>query len=729
MEKKTIAVTGMACAGCAANVERRLGQMDGVAKASVNFAARTALVEYDPQMTSPQAMKDEIRKAGYDLVIDEGESLEAIERTAFRRLKRQAAASWVLAALVMCVSMGWLNVGNKDAANQVMMLLAALNLVYCGRRFYTSAWRQTVHGTANMDTLVAMSTAVSFAFSVFNTFWGDGFWASRGLENHTYYDASVMIITFVLTGRVLEERAKHGTAAAIRSLMGLQPKTARLVNGDGTVDVPISTLEKGDVIEVRPGDKVPVDGTATGGEAYIDESMITGEPVPVRKSAGSKVFAGTIVKSGTLRFRAEEVGAGTMLARMIKTVQEAQGSKAPVQRVVDKIALVFVPVVLGLSLLTFVLWYAIGGTEQLPHAVMSAVSVLVIACPCALGLATPTALMVGIGRAAKNNILIKDATALEEMRRVDALVIDKTGTLTIPNKDVDFTKADSLALEERETLKPYAREAMQALQEEGVEVYMMSGDKDEAARYWAEKAGIRHYRSKVMPQDKEDMVRRLQAEGRHVAMVGDGINDTQALAAADVSIAMGKGTDVAMDVAQVTLMGTDLRRLPDAIRLSRATVGMIKQNLFWAFIYNVIAIPIAAGALYPVNGFLLNPMIGGAAMAFSSVSVVTNSLRLKRKKLSRGDSSRPCPDSACMTNDDINSKKAITMKYEFKIEGMMCGHCRAHVEKALNTIEGVKATVTLEPPVATIESDHELRLEDLQRVITEEAGDYKILNI
>lgn len=629
MEKKTIAVTGMACAGCAANVERRLGQMDGVAKASVNFAARTALVEYDPQITSPQAMKEEIRKAGYDLVIDEGESLEAIERTAFSRLKRQAAASWVLAALVMCVSMGWLNVGNKDAANQVMMLLAALNLVYCGRRFYTSAWRQTVHGTANMDTLVAMSTAVSFAFSVFNTFWGDGFWASRGLDNHTYYDASVMIVTFVLTGRVLEERAKHGTAAAIRSLMGLQPKTARLVSGSETVDVPISTLEKGDVIEVRPGDKVPVDGTAAGGEAYIDESMITGEPVPVRKSAGSKVFAGTIVKSGTLRFRAEEVGAGTMLARMIKTVQEAQGSKAPVQRVVDKIALVFVPVVLGLSLLTFVLWYAIGGTEQLPHAVMSAVSVLVIACPCALGLATPTALMVGIGRAAKNNILIKDATALEEMCRVDALVIDKTGTLTIPNKDVDFTKADSLALEERETLKPYAREAMQALQEEGVEVYMMSGDKDEAARYWAEKAGIRHYKSKVMPQDKEDMVRRLQAEGRHVAMVGDGINDTQALAAADVSIAMGKGTDVAMDVAQVTLMGTDLRRLPDAVRLSRATVGMIKQNLFWAFIYNVVCIPLAAGLPYAFGlDWQISPMLASALMAFSSVSVVTNSLRL-----------------------------------------------------------------------------------------------------
>ncbi len=629
MEKKTIAVIGMACAGCAANVERRLGQIDGVAKASVNFAARTALVEYDPQKTSPKVMKDEVQKAGYDLVIDEDESLEAIERTAMSRLKRQTLVSWALAVLVMCISMGWLKVGSEGVANQTMMLLAAFNLVYCGRRFYSSAWRQLVHGSANMDTLVAMSTGVSFVFSVFNTFWGDEFWSARGLANHTYYDASVMIITFVLTGRVLEERAKHGMAAAIRSLMGLQPKTARLVSGGETTDVPISTLEKGDVIEVRPGDKMPVDGCVKEGEAYIDESMITGEPVPVRKAAGDKVFAGTVVKSGTMRFRAAEVGAGTMLARIIKTVQEAQGSKAPVQRIVDKIALVFVPVVLGLSLLTFVLWYAIGGSSQLPHAVMSAVSVLVIACPCALGLATPTALMVGIGKAARNNILIKDATALENMRRVDALVIDKTGTLTIPNKDVDFTKADSLSLEERETLKPNAREAMQALQEEGVEVYMMSGDKDEAARYWAEKAGIKHYQSKVMPQDKEDLVRRLQSEGRHVAMVGDGINDTQALAAADVSIAMGKGTDVAMDVAQVTLMGTDLRRIPESFRLSRATVGMVKQNLFWAFIYNVVCIPLAAGLPYAFGlDWQISPMLASALMAFSSVSVVTNSLRL-----------------------------------------------------------------------------------------------------
>lgn len=629
MEKKTIAVTGMACAGCAANVERRLNQLDGIKSAAVNFAARTALVEYAPQVITPKTMKEEIEKVGYGLIIDEDESVTAIEQTEYRRLLKRLATSWILALLTMCISMGWLNIGSKDVANQTMLIIAIVNLVYCGRQFYVNTWHQLRHGMANMDTLVAMSTFISFVFSVFNTFWGDSFWGSRGIVNHTYYDASVMIITFVLTGRALEERAKKSTASAIRALMGLAPKTAHLVNGDQTVDVPIATLERGDIIEIRPGEKVPVDGTVTTGEAYIDESMITGEPTPALRQNGDKVFAGTIVKQGSLRFRAMAVGADTMLSQIIKMVQEAQGSKAPVQRVVDKIALVFVPVVLGLSVLTFILWYAIGGSGQLPHAILSAVSVLVIACPCALGLATPTALMVGIGKAAQKNILIKDATALENIRKVDALVIDKTGTLTVPNKDVDFTKADSLSLDERETLKPYAREAMETLQKEGIEVYMMSGDKDEAAKYWADKAGIKHYRSKVMPQDKEDMVRQLQAEGKHVAMVGDGINDTQALAAADVSIAMGKGTDIAMDVAQVTLMGTDLRRIPDAIRLSRATVGMIKQNLFWAFIYNVICIPLAAGLPYVLGAeWQITPMWASALMAFSSISVVLNSLRL-----------------------------------------------------------------------------------------------------
>lgn len=632
MEKKTIAVIGMACAGCAANVERRLNQLDGIKSASVNFAARTALVEYDPKAITPKTMKDEIIKAGYDLVIDEDESVETIEQTAYRRLVKKALTSWGLAILTMGISMDWLHIGSKDTANQTMLILALFNIAYCGNMFYTNTWKQLKHGSANMDTLVAMSTAISFVFSVFNTFWGDSFWGSRGIENHTYYDASVMIITFVLTGRTLEERAKKSTASAIRALMGLAPKTAHLVNGDATVDVPIATLEKGDTIEIRQGEKVPVDGTVTSGEAYIDESMITGEPTPAKRDTGDKVFAGTIVKQGSLRFRAQQVGTETMLAQIIKMVQEAQGSKAPVQRVVDKIALVFVPAVLGLSVLTFILWYACGGSALLPHAVLSAVSVLVIACPCALGLATPTALMVGIGKAARKNILIKDAAALEEIRKIDALVIDKTGTLTIPNKDVDFTKADALSPDERETLKPHAREAMQALRQEGIEVYMMSGDKDEAARYWADKAGISHYRSKVMPQDKEDMVRQLQAEGKHVAMVGDGINDTQALAAADVSIAMGKGTDIAMDVAQVTLMGSDLRRIPDAIKLSRATVGMIKQNLFWAFIYNVVCIPLAAGVPYLFGAhWQITPMWASALMAFSSISVVLNSLRLQFK--------------------------------------------------------------------------------------------------
>lgn len=633
MEKKTIAVTGMACAGCAANVERRLNQLDGIQSASVNFAARTALVEYDPKVITPAMMKSEIIKAGYDLVIDEGESVEAIERTAYRRLVRKVITSWLLALLTMSLSMNWLDTGSTDSANQLMLVLALANIVYCGNMFYSNTWKQLRHGSANMDTLVAMSTAISFLFSVFNTFWGESFWGSRGIENHTYYDASVMIITFVLTGRMLEERAKKGTASAIRALMGLAPKTAHVVNGNDVDDVPIATLEKGDTIEIRQGEKVPVDGIVTTGEAYIDESMITGEPTPAQRKAGDKVFAGTIVKQGCLRFSARQVGAETMLAQIIKMVQEAQGSKAPVQRVVDKIALVFVPTVLCLSAVTFILWYTIGGNAQLPHAVLSAVSVLVIACPCALGLATPTALMVGIGKAARKNILIKDAAALEDIRKIDALVIDKTGTLTTPNKDVDFTKADNLSLEERETLKPHAREAMEALQQEGIEVYMMSGDKDEAARYWADKAGISHYRSQVMPQDKEDMVRQLQAEGKHVAMVGDGINDTQALAAADVSIAMGKGTDIAMDVAQVTLMGTDLRRIPDAIRLSRATVGMIKQNLFWAFIYNVVCIPLAAGVPYIFGAqWQITPMWASALMAFSSISVVLNSLRLNMMK-------------------------------------------------------------------------------------------------
>ena len=672
MEKKTVAILGMMCAGCSANVERKLNSIDGVASAVVNLPARTALVEYDPKVVSLEQMKAQLDSIGYEMVVDDDRNVEAMERRSYVLLRRRVLVSWLLAIATMCLSMGWVDVGGSDAANQLMLVLSLANLLYCGRQFYATALRQAAHGAAGMDTLVAMSTCVSFALSVFNTFWGESFWGAHGIEWHTYYDASVMIITFVLTGRLIEESAKKGTASAIRSLMGLAPKTAHLVDGGEVVDAPLSALQPGDTVEVRAGEKVPVDGTVVSGEARIDESMISGEPEPVAKLKGSRVLAGTVVREGTFRFKAEAVGSKTMLAGIIKMVQEAQGSKAPVQRVVDRIALYFVPAVLAISVLTFALWLAIGGLAAMPHAVLSAVSVLVIACPCAMGLATPTALMVGIGKAAKLGILVKDATALENLRKVDAMVIDKTGTLTLINNGVGGAQSEEVGVkrydylqgggnvescqmdssaqipasktnhtsslqtlnsklnfEAKESLKPHAREAMDALKAEGIEIYMMSGDTEEAAAYWAEKAGISHWQSRVMPQDKEDLVRKLQAGGHRVAMVGDGINDSQALAAADVSIAMGKGTDVAMDVAQVTLMGTDLRRIPDAIRLSRKTVGMIRQNLFWAFIYNVVCIPLAAGALYGVADFQITPMWASALMAMSSVSVVLNSLRLK----------------------------------------------------------------------------------------------------
>ena len=633
MVKKTIAVLGMRCAGCSASVEDTLRKMDGVASASVNLAARSALIEFDEKKVAPEQMKAALADLGFDMVIEDDRDVQAEERKNFTRLRNRVILSWVFALLVMAISMGWIPVKPALTANLIMMGLSLLNLVLCGRQFYASAIRQLKHGTSNMDTLVSLSTCISFLFSVFNTFWGDQFWGSRGIAYHTYFDASVMIITFVLTGKMLEEKAKNGTASAIRSLMGLTPKTAHLVVDGMITDTPISALQKGDTLEVRAGEKIPVDGSIIDGEAHVDESMISGEPIPVLKQHGDQVLAGTVSKQGTFRFKAEAVGEKTMLANIIQMVQQAQGSKAPVQRTADKIARIFVPTVLGIAILTFVLWWIIGGSAMLPNAILSAVSVLVIACPCALGLATPTALMVGIGKAAEKNILIKDATALEEIRRVNAIVIDKTGTLTIPNLNVDFTQANDLALDERETLKPYAREAMQELQNEGIDVYMMSGDKEEAAKYWADKAGIKHYRSRVMPQDKENLVRQLQSEGKHVAMIGDGINDSQALAAADVSIAMGKGTDVAMDVAQVTLMGTDLRRIPEAIRLSKKTVGMIHQNLFWAFIYNVICIPLAAGLPYLFGAhWQITPMLASALMAFSSVSVVMNSLRLKWTK-------------------------------------------------------------------------------------------------
>lgn len=629
--KQTIPVVGMACASCSANVEKKLNALPGINQASVSLAGRSALVDYDPEKISLETMKKEINGIGYDLVIEKDRSVEEIQKRAYIILTRKTILSWVLSVVGMTINMHWIKVGGVSTANQLGLLIALANMFFCGRSFYVTTVRQLRHGAANMDTLVALSTAIAFLFSACNTFWGD--------PSLTYFDSCGMIITFVLTGRMLEEKAKDSTATSIRQLMGMAPKTAHIVEDGEVHEVPISTIDVGDILEVRPGEKVPVDGEVLSAEsfmtadaAYVDESMITGEPTPAEKKKGSKVLAGTIPSQGKFRMRARQVGENTALAHIIRMVQEAEGSKAPVQRIVDKAVMVFVPVVGTLALLTFFLWLGLGGTALLPKAIVSAVTVLVIACPCAMGLATPTALMVGIGKAADKHVLIKDATALERMRRVDVLVTDKTGTLTIPNQNVDFTKADDLPLEERETLKPHAAEAMEELQNKGIDVWMMSGDKEEAAKYWADKAGIKHYKAKCVPQDKENIVRQLKAEGKTVAMIGDGINDTQALALADVSIAIGTGTDVAMDVAQVTLMTDDLRALPFSFTLSKKTTRMIWENLFWAFIYNIICIPLAAGVLYlfyanpPIQ---LTPMWGSALMAFSSVSVVLNSLRLK----------------------------------------------------------------------------------------------------
>ena len=642
--KRTIPVIGMACSVCSANVEKKLRSLKGINSASVSLASRTALVDYNPDIISLEDMKREISNAGYDLVIESDRSVEEINRREFTLLRRRTLASWLFAILTMSFSMGWIS-HTSSFANQICLLLALANLLYCGKQFYVSAWKQLLHHTANMDSLVALSTLIAFLFSTFNTFFGEMVWGARGIEWHTYFDASVMIITFVLTGRCLEEKAKDSTASSIRQLMGMQPKTARLVTREkieGTNDykmeeVPISTIQPGDMIEVRAGEKIPVDGVVTQAEsfmtadaAYVDEAMISGEPTPAMKKAGDNVLAGTIPSQGKLRMRAKQIGENTALAHIIRMVQEAQGSKAPVQRIVDKAAVVFVPVVAAIAFFTFLVWLIVGGNGALPQAILSAVAVLVIACPCAMGLATPTALMVGIGKAAQKQILIKDASALENLRKVDALVIDKTGTLTIPNPNIDFTRQDQLSLQERESLKPHAKEAMTALRQEGIEVYMMSGDKEEAARYWAQEAGIGNYHSKVLPGDKQALVKTLQQQGKRVAMVGDGINDTQALALADVSIAIGRGTDVAMDVAQITLMGDDLMALPDAVVLSRKTVGMIWQNLFWAFVYNIVCIPLAAGALHIFGiDFQITPMWASGLMACSSLSVVLNSLRLR----------------------------------------------------------------------------------------------------
>lgn len=737
MQKKTIPVLEMSCAVCAASVESTVRALKGVREAAVNFATGTLNVEYDPSEVTPNQMREAVQSIGYDLIIDEENAAELQEQEQRKRylvLKRRTLWSWVLGVPLMLLGMVWMH---EPWSPWVQLALTIPVLFVFGRNFYITGWRQARHRKANMDTLVALSTSIAFLFSLFNTLFPQ-FWYDRGLEPHVYYEAAAMIVAFVLLGKMLEERAKGSTSSAIRKLMGLQPKTARLVEADGTErEVPIAQLRPGERISVRPGERIPVDGTVAEGSSYVDESMISGEPLPVGKEAGDRVLAGTINQRGAFILEAVQVGAGTVLARIVQMVQQAQGSKAPVQRIVDRVSAVFVPVVIGLSILTFVVWMVGESGSNLTYALLSAVSVLVIACPCALGLATPTALMVGIGKAAENHILIKDAFALENLCRIDTVVIDKTGTLTegkptvtdwlwlAPLDETTGLKEILLAAEMKsehplaaavvaaltdggtgpvevsefrsltgkgvivrlreseywigsrklateylpgvpesvtiqaerwqeagksviwygrgpellavaaiaDPLKPTSAEAVRELGRMGIEVHMLTGDARKTAAAVAAELGIKHFEAEVLPDDKEQYIKNLQLQRHRVAMVGDGINDSQALARADVSVAMGKGTDIAMDVAMVTLMTSDLMLLPKAVTLSRQTVRLIRQNLFWAFIYNLIGIPLAAGVLYPGYGILLNPMLASAAMAFSSVSVVLNSLRLKWSKL------------------------------------------------------------------------------------------------
>lgn len=738
VEKRTIPVLEMSCAVCAANVESTVRALEGVRAANVNFAAGTLQVEYDPAVITPAVMQQAVQAAGYDLIVEEenvAERQEQEQRKHYRSLLWRTIVAWGLCVPLMLCGMVWMH---EAWSPWVQLVLTLPVLLFSGRSFYLTGWRQARHGKANMDTLVALSTSIAFLFSLFNTLFPQ-VWSERGLEPHVYYEAASMIVAFVLLGKTLEERAKGSTSSAIRKLMGLQPKTARLVEADGTErEVPIAQLRPGNRVGVRPGERIPVDGVLIEGASYVDESMISGEPLPVGKSSGDRVLAGTINQKGAFVLEAQAVGTATVLARIVEMVQQAQGSKAPVQRIVDRVSAVFVPMVIGLSLVTFVVWMAVGGTAVLTSALLSAVSVLVIACPCALGLATPTALMVGIGKAAERHILIKDAYALENLCHVDTVVLDKTGTLTegrptvtnwlwlVPDSDRPLAQAVLLAAERRsehplatavvralesesvqvmtaelstfrsltgrglevesggatywvgsralaeerlsalpagatgqaerwqeagmsviwyrrdgelvavaavsDPVKRTSVEAVRTLKRMGIEVHMLTGDGRKTAAAVARELGIDHFEAEVLPGDKEEYVKRLQAVGARVAMVGDGINDSQALARAEVSVAMGQGTDIAMDVAMVTLMTSDLTLLPTAITLSHRTVRLIRQNLFWAFIYNVIGIPIAAGVLYPAYGVLLDPMWASAAMAFSSVSVVTNSLRLKWRK-------------------------------------------------------------------------------------------------
>ncbi|WP_461102294.1 heavy metal translocating P-type ATPase [Spirosoma koreense] len=734
----------MSCAACAVSVESTLKHTPGVSDAGVNYANQSAWVQFDPAVVTPTDLQAAVRAVGYDIVVD-AEDPQQVQDEArqqhYRALKRRTLWALILSVPVVIVGMFFMDPSSDSPnyANWLMLALSAPVVFGLGRSFFVNAWKQARHGKANMDTLVALSTGIAFVFSAFNTIYPD-FWHRRGLHPHVYFEAAAVVVAFILLGKLLEERAKSSTSSALKKLMGLQPKTVRLVEGATERDVPMAAVQVGNLLLVRPGEKVPVDGLLESGQSYVDESMISGEPVPVEKVAGTKVFAGTINQRGSFRFRAEKVGGDTLLAQIIRMVQEAQGSKAPVQQTVDRIAGVFVPVVLSIALLTFGVWMLFGHylapeTDSFTTALLTSVTVLVIACPCALGLATPTAIMVGVGKGAEHNILIKDAESLEIGYRVDAVVLDKTGTITegkpvvtdmlwlvpeleqVPFQRILYTLEaqsehplaeavttylhgfepvsldsfdsvtgrgitahhqgqayfvgnQSLLAEQGLTLSTHlgeqatylqnqaktvvffanttailaliaiadpvkvgSQEAIETLQRRGIAVYMLTGDNPQTAAAVAAQVGIRQYKAETMPADKAQFVSELQAGGRVVAMIGDGINDSQALAQADVSIAMGKGSDIAMDVARMTLITSDLNSVPKALQLSKQTVQVIRQNLFWAFVYNLIGIPLAAGVLYPAFGFLLNPMIAGAAMALSSVSVVSNSLRLRMMKL------------------------------------------------------------------------------------------------
>jgi len=735
--RKTFPVLEMTCAACAVSVESMLSHTPGIARAAVNYANQSATVDYDPKQISPQAMQEVLQSIGYDLVV-EAEDPQQVQQEAQQRhyenLKKRTLGAALLSLPVVIIGMFFMNL---PYGNYLMMALSAPVVFWLGRSFFVNAWKQARHGKANMDTLVALSTGIAFLFSAFNTFYPE-FWHARGLHPHVYFEAAAVVIAFILLGKLLEERAKSNTSSAIRKLMGLQPKTVRVIEGGQEREIPIAQVRVGQLIVVRPGEKIPVDGQVESGSSYVDESMISGEPVPVEKKAGEAVFAGTINQKGSFRFTARKVGADTILAQIIRLVQEAQGSKAPVQKLVDRIAGIFVPVVLGIAVLTFVAWMLLGGEDAFTHALLTSVTVLVIACPCALGLATPTAIMVGVGKGAEHNILIKDAESLELGHRVNAIILDKTGTITegkptvtdlvwqveaaeqarllpilyaleaqsehpLAEAVVERLRKEGVSgttLEAFESLtgrgvsgrldgqtyrvgnprllmenglqaalagvealtgrwqdeaktvvyfaddtrilavlaiadpvKASSAEAIRTLQQRGIAVYMMTGDNPQTAAAVAKAVGVTDYKAEALPADKARFVQELQAQGKVVAMIGDGINDSQALAQADVSIAMGRGSDIAMDVAKMTLITSDLTSVPRALQLSRKTVQTIRQNLLWAFIYNLIGIPIAAGLLYPINGFLLNPMIAGAAMALSSVSVVSNSLRLRASRL------------------------------------------------------------------------------------------------